>query len=61
MGVAISLRADFDAEGLLRLARRSKPAAHARRPLALALIYDGGARSDAARLGNGSRRCLFEV
>ena len=52
MGAAISLRADFDAAGLRRLARQSKHAAQARRLLALALIYDGGSRSDAARLGN---------
>ncbi len=52
MGAAISLRTDFDATGLRRLARQSKHAAQARRLLALALIYDGGSRSDAARLGN---------
>ena len=52
MRTGISLRADFDAEGLRRLARQSKHAAQARRLLALALIYDGGSRSDAARLGN---------
>jgi hypothetical protein len=33
MGAAISLRADFDAEGLRRLARKSKHAAQARRLL----------------------------
>lgn len=42
MGAAISLRADFDAESLRRLACRSRHAAQARRLLALALIYDGG-------------------
>ena len=52
MGAAISLRADFDAEGLRRLSRKSKHAAQARCLLALALIYGGGSRSDAARLGN---------
>lgn len=52
MGAAISLRADFDAEGLRRLARKSNHASQARRLLALALIYGGGSRSDAARLGN---------
>jgi hypothetical protein len=49
----ISLREDFDGERLRRLARRTKDAAQARRLLALASIYDGGSRSDAARLGNG--------
>lgn len=52
MRTGISLRADFDAEGLRRLARQSTHAAQARRLLALALIYDGGSRSDAAQLGN---------
>ena len=49
---AIALRADYDAPILRRLARRSKEAAQARRLLALAAIYDGGRRSEAARLGN---------
>ncbi|PDT42081.1 IS630 family transposase [Sinorhizobium fredii] len=52
MGSAISLRLDFDGEHLRRLARQTKDAAQARRLLALASIYDGGSRSDAARLGN---------
>ena len=49
---AIALRADFDAPALRGLARRSRDAAQARRLLALAAIYDGGTRSEAARLGN---------
>ncbi|MDW9924825.1 hypothetical protein GOB36_30810 [Sinorhizobium meliloti] len=52
MGSAISLREDFDAERLRRLARQTRDAAQARRLLALASIYDGGSRSDAGRLGN---------
>lgn len=52
MARAVSLRADFDGATLRRLARRSKNAAHARRLLALAAIYDGGKRSEAARLGD---------
>lgn len=52
MGSAISLREDFDGTQLRRLARQTKDAAQARRLLALAVIYDGGPRSDAARLGN---------
>jgi len=52
MRPGISLREDFDGEGLRRLSRQSKDAAQVRRLLALALIYDGGSRSDAARLGN---------
>ena len=49
---AIALRSDFNATELRRLARRSKDAAQARRLLAVAAIYDGGTRSEAARLGN---------
>ncbi len=52
MRAGISLRDDFDGEGLRRLARQTKDAAQVRRLLALASIYDGGSRSDAARLGN---------
>jgi transposase len=52
MGSAISLRGDFDGERLRRLARDAKDGAQTRRLLALASIYDGGSRSDAARLGN---------
>jgi transposase len=52
MARAIALRPDFNASELRRLARRSKDAAQARRLLALAAIYDGGARWEAARLGN---------
>src|ERR671929_148711 len=51
MAAPIALRADFDAPGLRRLARQSKDAAQARRLLALAEIYDGGSRTDAARVG----------
>jgi hypothetical protein len=49
---AIALRSDFNATELRRLARRSKDAAQSRRLLALAAIYDGGMRSEAAQLGN---------
>ncbi|MHC2543285.1 hypothetical protein ACVINY_003997 [Sinorhizobium meliloti] len=45
MGSAISLREDFDAERLRRLAHQTRDAAQARRLLALASIYDGGSRS----------------
>ena len=52
MARAIALRPDFSATELRRLARRSKDAAQARRLLALAAIYDGGTRSEAAQIGN---------
>src|SRR3954465_12175992 len=51
MAAPIALRGDFDGPGLRRLAKQSKDAAQARRFLALAEIYDGGSRTDAARIG----------
>ena len=51
MASPIPLRCDFDAGALRWEARRSRDAAQARRLLALAVIYDGGSRSEAARLG----------
>ena len=47
MTAAILLRDDFDGSALRRLARQSRDAD--RRLLALAAIYDGGSRSDAAQ------------
>jgi len=55
---AIALRSDFGATELRHLARRSKDAAQARRLLALAAVYDGGTRSEAARLGNVTLRIV---
>ena len=51
MGAAVGLRSDFDGPGLRLLAKATKGAAHVRRLLAVAEIYDGGARTDAARIG----------
>jgi transposase len=51
MAAAVSLRKDFDGAALRGLARRSKDSGQARRLLALAEIYDGGSRGDAARIG----------
>ena len=51
MGSAIGLRDDFDGAALRRLARLSKSANQARRLLALAQIYDGSSRSEAAKIG----------
>jgi putative transposase len=51
MGSAIVLREDYDGAALRRLARLSKSANQARRLLALAQIYDGGSRSEAAKIG----------
>jgi transposase len=51
MSSAIGLREDFDGSALRRLARLSKSANQARRLLALAQIYDGSSRSEAAKIG----------
>ena len=51
MGRAISLREDFDSRHLRRLARQSSNSNQTRRLLALAVIYDGGSRSEAAVVG----------
>ena len=51
MASAVGLRGDFDGTGVVRLARLSGHANQVRRLLALAVIYDGGARHEAARVG----------
>jgi hypothetical protein len=51
MSVPISLRGDFNAAQLRALAKKTKDGPQARRLLALAVIYDGGTRSEAAKLG----------
>ena len=51
MGSAIALREDFESRELRRLARTTKDAGQGRRLLAVAEIYDGGRRTDAARIG----------
>jgi len=49
--MAIALRSDFDAFLLRAIARKSKDSPQARRLLALAAIYDGATRTEAARIG----------
>ena len=51
MAAAVGLRADFDAGALRTAARRSKDGPQARRLLALAAIYDGATRTEAAQIG----------
>ena len=51
MGAAIGLREDFGGGQLRALARRAKDAGQVRRLLALAVIYDGARRTEAARIG----------
>jgi len=47
----IPLRADFDAQTTRAAAKRSKDGPQARRLLALAAIYDGSTRTEAAKIG----------
>jgi transposase len=51
MARAVALRTDFDAARLRALARQSKDGPQTRRLLALASIYDGGTRAEAAQIG----------
>ena len=47
----IALRSDFDATMVRAAAKRSKDGPQARRLLALAAIYDGARRTEAAKIG----------
>ena len=49
--MAIPLRADFDAVAVRSWAKRSKDGPQARRLLALAAIYEGASRTEAAKIG----------
>src|SRR5215470_8015276 len=51
MSAPIPLRRDFDAPQLRGLARRTNDGPQARRLLALAAIYDGATRTEAAKIG----------
>jgi transposase len=51
MSAPIPLRRDFDASQLRGLARKTKDGPQARRLLAVAAIYDGGTRTEAAKIG----------
>jgi len=51
-------RTDFSAEGLRHEARRVRDASQARRLLALALVFEGASRSEAARLSGMDRQSL---
>ncbi len=54
----IPLRSDFDGAALRGIARRSKDGPQARRLLALAAIYDGASRTEAARIGSVTRQIV---
>jgi hypothetical protein len=56
MSAAIKLRDDFEADELRALARTVKDASQARRLLAIAAVYDGMDREEAARITAPARR-----
>src|SRR5258708_17633069 len=51
MSAPTPLRQDFDASQVRGLARKTKDGPQARRLLALAAIYDGATRAEAAKIG----------
>src|SRR3954453_16846066 len=50
----VPLRTDVNAAALRAIARQTKDGPQARRLLALAAIYDGASRTEAARIGGGT-------
>jgi transposase len=58
MPVALSVRTDFSASELRRLAAATKNANQSRRLLSLAAVLDGMSRTAAARLGGMDRQTL---
>ena len=60
MGAAIGLREDFGSGELRALAKMVKAAGQARRLLALAVVYDGGKRTEAARIGGVGRQIICD-
>ena len=53
--MTVLLRGDFDAAQLRGFAKKTKDGPQARRRLAVAAIYDGATRTEAAKIG-GVRR-----
>jgi transposase len=58
MGTAIGLRTDYTGTDLRKAAKRSRDAHQVRRLLALAAVYDGASRSEAAAVGGVDRQTL---
>ena len=57
MSVCIALRDDYDSIELRCLAKHSRdPVRQVRRPLALAAVYDGMSRAEAAKVGGMDRQ-----
>ncbi len=58
MPSSVQLRDDYDATALRELAKRSRDSRQIRRLLALAAVYDGMSRADAAKVGGMDRQTL---
>jgi len=58
MSIGLPLRKDFNALKLRRIARGTKDANQARRALALASVYEGASRAQAAAVGGVGRQIL---
>jgi transposase len=58
MGTAIAVRTDYSSKELRRLAGRVKNASQARRLLAIAAVFDGASREEAAKIGGMDRQTL---
>jgi len=56
MAAAIRVREDYTAARLRELAKRSDDADQTRRLLALAVIYEGGSRTEAGKIGGVGRQ-----
>ena len=58
MPASVSLRTDYSAEDLRRLAKSAETVSQGRRLLSLAAVLDGMSRADAARIGGMDRQTL---
>jgi transposase len=58
MSACIALRDDYDSLELRRLAKASRDSRQVRRFLALAAVYDGMSRAEAAKVGGMDRQTL---
>ncbi len=56
--MSLALRPDFNADVLRAIARKTKDGRQARRCLALAAIYEGATRAEAARMGGVTRQII---
>ena len=58
MGQAIAVRRDYTSGKLRQLAQRTKNAAQTCRLLAIAAVFDGASREEAAKIGGMDRQTL---